>query len=86
MLAPVRHWGLTREDSIEYAERWGIPVSATKASPYSIDENLWGRTIECGVLEDPWAPPPADVFTLTRPTGHRAARDLVIGVRGAASR
>src|SRR5436305_7076640 len=67
VLAPVRTWGLTREDSMAYAERHGIPVNVTRASPYSIDENLWGKAIECGVLEDPWASPPEDVFTLTRP-------------------
>jgi argininosuccinate synthase len=68
VLAPVRTWGLTREDSIAYAERRGIPVNVTRASPYSIDENLWGKAIECGVLEDPWAAPPEEVYTLTRPT------------------
>ncbi len=67
-LAPVRGWGLTREQSIEYAERFEIPVTVTKASPYSIDQNLWGRTIECGVLEDPWVQPPEEVFELTSPT------------------
>ena len=66
-LAPVRVWGLTREDSIAYAERDGIPVNVTRASPYSIDQNLWGKAIECGVLEDPWESPPEEVFTLTRP-------------------
>ena len=68
LLAPVRIWGLTREDSIAYAERHDIPVNVTRASPYSIDENLWGKAIECGVLEDPWESPPEDVYTLTRPT------------------
>src|SRR3954451_13338440 len=67
VLAPVRVWGLTREDSMAYAERHGIPVNVTRASPYSIDENLWGKAIECGVLEDPWASPPEEVFPLTRP-------------------
>ena len=67
-LAPVREWGLTREDSIAYAEQYDIPVNVTRASPYSIDENLWGKAIECGVLEDPWVSPPEDVYTLTRPT------------------
>jgi argininosuccinate synthase len=67
VVAPVRTWGFTREDSIDYARRWGIPVSATKASPYSVDQNLWGRTVECGALEDPWAQPPADVYELTVP-------------------
>jgi len=68
LLAPVRVWGLTREDSIAYAERYDIPVNVTRASPYSIDENLWGKAIECGVLEDPWVSPPEDVYTLTKPT------------------
>jgi len=68
VLAPVRVWGLTREDSIAYAEQHHIPVNVTRASPYSIDENLWGKAIECGVLEDPWNSPPEDVFTLTKPT------------------
>jgi len=77
VLAPVRTWGLTREDSIAYAERHGIPVSVTRASPYSIDENLWGKAIECGVLEDPWEAPPEDVFTLTRPTATEPV-DLVV--------
>jgi argininosuccinate synthase len=67
VVAPVRTWGFTREDSIDYARRWGIPVSATKASPYSVDQNLWGRTVECGILEDPWVMPPADVWELTVP-------------------
>jgi argininosuccinate synthase len=67
-IAPVRGWGLTREQSIEYAERYDIPITVTKASPYSIDQNLWGRTIECGVLEDPWEQPPEEVYELTTPT------------------
>ena len=78
ILAPARTWGMTREDCIEYAARHGIPVEATKEKLYSIDENLWGRAIECGALEDPWAAPPPDVFTLTRPTATEA-RDVVIG-------
>src|SRR5256714_12837615 len=67
-LAPVRGRGLTREQSIEYAERFGIPITVTKASPYSIDQNLWGRTIECGILEDPWEQPPEEIYELTTPT------------------
>jgi argininosuccinate synthase len=78
VLAPVRTWGLTREDSIDYAERHNIPVNVTKASPYSIDENLWGKAIECGVLEDPWESPPEDVFTMTRPTATEPV-ELVVG-------
>jgi argininosuccinate synthase len=68
VLAPVRVWGLTREQSIEYAQKWKIPITVTKASPYSIDQNLWGRTIECGILEDPWEQPPEEVYELTTPT------------------
>ncbi len=67
-LAPVRTWGLSREESIDYAARWGIPVTVTRESPYSVDQNLWGRTIECGVLEDPWCQPPEEVFERTTPT------------------
>jgi argininosuccinate synthase len=66
VLAPVRVWGFTREDSIDYATKHGIPIHATKQSLYSIDENLWGRAIECGVLEDPWVSPPSDAYALTR--------------------
>lgn len=66
ILAPVREWDLkTRPEEIEWASQRGIPVPATKESPYSIDDNLWGRAIECGILEDPWAEPPADIYTMT---------------------
>jgi argininosuccinate synthase len=66
VIAPAREWGMTRPDEIEYARARGIPVPVTVASPYSTDANLWGRSIECGVLEDPWVEPPADVYTLTK--------------------
>ncbi len=65
IIAPAREWGMTREETINYAQRYGIPVPITVASPYSIDENLWGRSIECGVLEDPWAEPPEEAYTWT---------------------
>ena len=68
VLAPARVWGLTREDCIEYAAKWDIPLTVTKEKPYSIDENLWGKAIECGVIEDPWNRPPEDVYTMTVPT------------------
>jgi argininosuccinate synthase len=67
-LAPVRGWGMSREQTIDYALARGIPVPVTKDSLYSIDENLWGRAIECGVLEDPWEAPPDDVYALTVPS------------------
>lgn len=66
VIAPVREWGMTRQEEIEYAQAHGIPVEATKKSPYSVDENLWGRSIECGVLEDPWTEPPEEVFQWTK--------------------
>ena len=65
IIAPAREWGMTREESISYAQRYGIPVPVTVSSPYSIDENLWGRSNECGVLEDPWVEPPEDAFAWT---------------------
>lgn len=66
VIAPAREWGMTRPDEIEYARARRIPVPATIASPYSTDANLWGRSIECGVLEDPWCEPPEEIYTLTR--------------------
>ena len=61
-------WGLTREDCVELAAKWEIPITVTKDKLYSIDDNLWGKAIECGAIEDPWAPAPDDVYTLTRAT------------------
>ena len=60
--APIREWGLSRDAAMEWAAERGIPIPVKKASPYSIDENLWGRTAECGILEDPWESPPEEVF------------------------
>ncbi len=78
VLAPVRGWGMTREDSILYAYDHDIPIMATKEKVYSIDDNLWGRAIECGEMEDPWAVPPQGVWLLTKPT-ETEPRDIVIG-------
>lgn len=67
VLAPVRTWEFkSREEEIEYAKRHDIQVRATKEKPYSIDRNLWGVSIECGVLEDPWVEPPADAYIITK--------------------
>jgi len=66
VIAPAREWNMTREQTIAYAQEHNIPVPATTASPYSVDENLWGRSIECGALEDPWSEPPKDVFAWTK--------------------
>jgi argininosuccinate synthase len=57
---------MTRDEAIAYAARFSIPVHTTMESPYSTDENLWGRSIECGILEDPWAEPPEDIYEWTR--------------------
>jgi argininosuccinate synthase len=66
VIAPVRHWEFkSREDEIAYCEAQGIPVNATKEKPYSIDENIWGTSIECGILEDPTAAPPQDAYQRT---------------------
>jgi argininosuccinate synthase len=66
LIAPAREWEMSRSDEIEYARLHNIPVPVTIASPYSIDSNLWGRSIECGILEDAWTEPPEDIYTLTR--------------------
>lgn len=73
VLAPVRVWGFTREDSIDYALRHEIPITVRKDNPYSIDENLWGRAIECGVIEDPWVAPPSEPYALTADPSHAPA-------------
>ncbi len=66
VLAPLREWEFkSREEEIAYCERHGIPVSATKKNPYSIDENIWGTAIECGILEDPMVEPPLDAYQRT---------------------
>lgn len=66
IIAPVREWDLhTRNEEMEWAKEHGVPVPVTKSKPYSIDDNLWGKAIECGVLEDPWNLPPDDIYTMT---------------------
>ncbi len=65
VVAPVRDWNMSRPEEMAYAEEHGIPVPTTKESPYSVDENLWGRSIEAGPLEDPDYEPTEDVFALT---------------------
>ena len=67
VIAPLREWTMkSREQEIEYAKRYDIPVELTKKSPYSLDRNLWGISIECGALEDPWQEPPADAYFITK--------------------
>ncbi len=66
VLAPAREWGFDRPTAIEYGEKYGIPAPVKKSSPYSIDKNLLGRSIETGPLEDPWVEPPEEVFEMTK--------------------
>ncbi len=65
IIAPVREWKMSRPEEIEFAKKHGIPVEATKESPYSLDLNLWGRSCEAGVLEDPWEEPPEGAYGWT---------------------
>jgi argininosuccinate synthase len=67
VVAPVREWAMSRDEEIAYAQHHGIPVPVDLDHPYSIDQNLWGRSCECGVLEDPWAEPPAGAYEWTLP-------------------
>ena len=80
IIAPAREWGMTREETINYAQRYDIPIPITVSSPYSIDENLWGRSIECGVLEDPWVEPPEDAFTWTKSPGSAPAEPACVEI------
>ena len=67
IIAPVREWEFkTREEEVDYARKHNIEVPVTRESPYSIDRNLWGISIECGELEDPWKAPPRDAYLITR--------------------
>ena len=65
IVAPIREWNMARNDEIEYAKKHGIPVPVTVERPYSIDQSLWGRAIECGILEDPYVEPPEEIFEWT---------------------
>ncbi len=65
VLGPAREWGMTRPELMDYLAERGIELPLTKKNPYSIDENLWGRAIECGELEDPWAAAPDDAYQFT---------------------
>ncbi|MHB8780985.1 MAG: argininosuccinate synthase [Candidatus Geothermincolia bacterium] len=66
IIAPLREWNMSREDEIAYAEKNGIPIPVKRETPYSTDENLWGRSCEAGVLEDPYQEPPEDAYEWTR--------------------
>ena len=81
VLAPVRVWGFSRADSIAYAERFGIPITASLEKPYSVDENIVGRAVECGAMEDPWVAPPDDIYERTSAVADapKDALECVIG-------
>ncbi|PER35712.1 argininosuccinate synthase [Bacillus cereus] len=65
VIAPVREWKWSREEEIAYAKENDVPIPINLDSPFSIDQNLWGRSNECGILEDPWAAPPEDAYEMT---------------------
>lgn len=81
ILAPTREWGLTRAECVELAAQWDIPIEASAEKIYSIDENMWGRAIECGVLENPWSGAPEEPYTLTNNSKDAPAEptEIVIG-------
>jgi argininosuccinate synthase len=77
-LAPVRDLALTRAAAIDYAERHSLPIETTKSSPFSIDQNVWGRAVETGYLEDLWNGPTKDVYTYTDDPGFPPVEDEAI--------
>jgi argininosuccinate synthase len=81
VVAPVREWGMTREQEIEYARAHGVRLPTTLKSPYSIDVNLWGRSIEAGALEDPWREPPPEVFAWTADPARAPARAAHVEIK-----
>lgn len=81
ILAPLRDWEMkSREEEIEYAKKYKIPVHATKKSPYSIDKNIWGVSIECGILENPWEVPPEDAYQITKSPQNSPDKPLEIEI------
>ncbi len=81
VIAPVREWEFaSREAQIRYAKIKNIPIDVTKKSPYSIDKNIWGMSIECGVLEDPWKEPPKDVYQMTKDPSRSAKKAKYVTV------
>src|SRR5438093_4769616 len=80
IVAPLREWEMDRESEIAYAQEHAIPINVTKTSPYSIDENLWGRSVETGVLEDPWVEPPPDVYAWTKAAAEAPAQPIYVEI------
>jgi len=77
-IAPVRDSGMTRDKAIAFAAEKGLPIDVSKRSPYSIDQNVWGRAVETGFLEDPWNAPVEDVYSYTRDPGVTREPDEVV--------
>jgi argininosuccinate synthase len=77
-IAPVRDSGMTRDKAIAFAEEKGLPIDQSKRSPYSVDQNLWGRAVETGFLEDPWNAPIEDVYSYTSPPDAAVEPDEVV--------
>jgi argininosuccinate synthase len=80
VIAPVREWKMSREEEIAYAKERGLDVAEGRQGTYSTDENLWGRSIECGPLEDPWAEPPEDAFAWTRAPADAPAEPAEVAI------
>jgi argininosuccinate synthase len=78
VIAPVREWGMSREQEIAYAEKHGIPIPIDLDNPFSIDQNLWGRSCECGELENPWSAPPEAAYEWTNPIAKTPDEPTVI--------
>jgi argininosuccinate synthase len=77
-IAPVRDSGMTRDKAIAFAEAKGLPIDVTKKSPYSVDQNVWGRAVETGFLEDPWNAPIEDVYSYTQAPGLAEPDEVVV--------
>jgi len=80
IIAPFREWRVSRDEEMDWARERGVPVPTDKKKPYSTDVNLWGRSIECGVLEDPWQEPPGDVYEWTRAPEDSPAKPAYIEI------
>jgi argininosuccinate synthase len=79
ILAPLREWTFnSRDEEIEYAKKHNLLVQATKSSPYSVDKNIWGLSVEAGVLEDPWVEPPPDTYLITKPLADVSRKPLYV--------
>ena len=81
IVGTARENEMTRDDAIAYAAEYDIPIRQTLASPYSTDENMWGRSVESGVLEDPWVEPPEEVFEWTKPLDQTPDKPAYVEVR-----